>query len=101
METGTPANRFIATACTVIQTTARAIRSTLVQSVTAPKAMTKLLAQAGGSGQDSRTRSPQVTAKASDALKISGQPPACGETGPPARVRIRCQTAKPEPIPAK
>ncbi len=91
--TGTPANRFIATACTVIQTTATAIRSMLGQSVIAPKAITKLLAQAGGCGQDSRTNSPHVTARASDALKINGHPPSCVETGAPAAALIRCQTA--------
>ena len=63
--------------------------------------MTKLLAQAGGCGQDSRTKSPQVTARASDALNISGHPPICGDTGPPARALIRCQTAHPDAIPAK
>lgn len=99
--TGTPANRFIATACPVIQTTATAIRSTWGQSVTAPKAMTKLLAHAGGCGQDSRTNSPQVTARASDALTIVDQPPVCMETGPPAAVLTRYQTAHPDAIPEK
>ena len=99
--TGTPANRFMATACTVIQTTARAIRSTLGQLVTAPNATTKLLAHAGGCGQDNRTNSPQVTARASDALKTSDQPPVCTETGPPATVLTTCQTAHPDAIPEK
>ncbi len=99
--TGTPANRFIVTPCTVIQTTAAAIRSTLGQSVTAPKAMTKLLAHAGGCGQDSRTKSPPDKARASDALNISGQPPTCVDTGPPVAALTRCQTAYPQAIAEK
>ena len=101
MGTGTPANRFIATACAVIPTTAAAISSTSGQSVTTPSAMTRLLAHAGGCGQDSRTKSPQVKPRARDALSISGHPPVWGETGPPATALIRCQIANPDAIPEK
>ncbi len=96
MGTGRPANRFMATACAVIQTTARAMASKSSHSVTPPKAMTKLLAQAGGCGQDSRTRSKQDTARASDALQNSGQPPVSVDTGLPARALMRCQIAHPD-----
>ncbi len=75
MGTGTPASRFMATAWAVIQMTAKAMRSTPGQSVTPPSAMIKQLVHAGAWGQDKRIKSPQVTARASDALMTGANPP--------------------------
>ena len=91
----------MATACAVIQTTARAMESKSSQSVTPPKATTKLLAQAGGCGQDSQTKSKEDTARANDALQNSGQPPVSVDTGLPARALMKCQIANPDAMAEK
>ena len=61
--------------------------------------MIKLLAQAGGWGQEKRIRSPQVAASASEALTTGASPPTCIDTGPPTAALMRCHTAQPTAIP--
>ena len=72
-----------------------AIRSRSSQWVTPPMATTRAVAQAGGWGHESLTKSRQQTARASGGPQNRGQPGSCSDTGLPDRWHMRRQTMMP------
>ena len=95
MGAGIPTIRFKATAWIHSQTITSAVKSKSNTFVSAPSATTRLLAQAGGCGQDNRTNKKQVRTSPSDALVISGQPLTFSDTAWPLKKLIRHQAPYP------